>query len=319
MNIGDKVRVLRGKEEGIITRIIDNKLIEIEIEDGFQIPVLKNEVVVVAKEESSYFKPDSQASSGEKTAKTASPARQTEEGIFLAFRPLNDRVLAMYLINQSIEQVPYAIFEESRNGLKGLASGNLAEGTYHKLAEVSLQNFQEWPSYVFQFLFFSTKTSSKLRLPFTKKINFKASSFHKSKKVAPVLNAEAFTFRLDGEAAAVNPEQLQEKLSNGRSEEPILPRQAPPPTLDLHIEKLSSHAAGLSSQEILNIQMEAFEKHLDQAIAAGLDEVVYIHGVGNGTLRDAIHKHLSKENNINFYKDAQKNKFGYGATMVRIK
>ena len=56
MNVGDKVRMLRGKEEGIVTRIIDQKLIEIEIEDGFQIPVLKSEVVLVAQEEANFFK-----------------------------------------------------------------------------------------------------------------------------------------------------------------------------------------------------------------------------------------------------------------------
>lgn len=320
MNIGDKVRVLRGKEEGIVTRIIDNKLIEIEIEDGFQIPVLRNEVVIVAKEEDSYFKPErsSSVNTGGST-KTATAARKTEEGLFLAFRPLNDRILAVYLINEHIEQVPYAVFEESRNGLKGIANGNLAEGSFHKLAEVSLQNFEEWPSYVFQFLFFSSRITSKLRLPFQKKVHFKAASFYKSRRVAPVLNAEAYTFRLDGDAISVSPEQLQEKLENSRPDASGAFVPAPTPTLDLHIEKLSPHAAGMSSQEILNLQLSNFEKHLDQAIAAGLDEVVYIHGVGNGTLRDAIHKRLSQLSNINFFKDAQKDKFGYGATLVQIK
>ena len=55
MNTGNRVRLLKGTEEGIISRIIDDKLIEVEIEDGFNIPVLKNEVVVISKEEESVF------------------------------------------------------------------------------------------------------------------------------------------------------------------------------------------------------------------------------------------------------------------------
>lgn len=318
MNIGDKVRVLRGKEEGIITRIIDSKLIEIEIEDGFQIPVLKNEVVVVAKEEGDYFREDDMPATGNQQTKPATPARKTEEGIFMAFRPLNDHVLAAYLINSTAEQVPFTVYQEQSTQLKGLACGNLAAGAYSKLAEVSLQNFEQWPAYIFQFLYFTPQTS-RLRAPVTKKVNFKAAAFHKSKRQAPVLNAEAFTFRLDGEVTSIDPEKLKETLHENRQPTQHRSTDIPPAVLDLHIEKLSPHAAGMSSQEILNIQLSTFDKHLDQAIAAGLDEVVYIHGVGNGTLRNALHKKLSKMETISYFQDAQKNRFGFGATQVKIK
>lgn len=319
MNIGDKVRVLRGKEEGIITRIIDSKLIEIEIEDGFQIPVLKSEVVVVAKEEGDYFREDDMPLAASQQAKPASPARQTEEGIFMAFRPLNDHVLAAYLINSTVEQVPFTVYQEQGNHFKGLSSGNLAAGAFSKLAEVSLNNFEQWPAYIFQFLYFSNQTS-RLRAPLTKKVNFKAAAFHKSKRQAPVLNTEAFTFRLDAESTAIDPEKLKENLNEQR-EAASRPQtsEAPPAVVDLHIEKLSNHGASMSSQEMLNLQLSTFEKHLDQAIAAGLDEVVYIHGVGNGTLRNAIHKKLSKMESISYFQDAQKNRFGFGATQVKIK
>lgn len=318
MNIGDKVRVLRGKEEGIITRIIDSKLIEIEIEDGFQIPVLKNEVVVVAKEEGDYFREDEAPAAASQKARPASPARQTEEGIFMAFRPLNDHVLAVYLINSTAEQVPFTVYQEQGSNLKGIACGNLAAGAYSKLAEVSLKNFEQWPAYIFQFLYFSSQTS-RLRAPVTKKVNFKAAAFHKSRRQAPVLNAEAFTFRLDAEASAIDPEKLKDTLNEKREASRPQVSEAPPAVLDLHIEKLSPNAAGMSNQEMLNLQISTFEKHLDQAIAAGLDEVVYIHGVGNGTLRNAIHKKLSKMDSISYFQDAQKNRFGFGATQVKIK
>ena len=51
MNIGDRVRLLHEKEEGVIRNIIDNRLVEVEIEDGFIIPVLKKELVLIASHE----------------------------------------------------------------------------------------------------------------------------------------------------------------------------------------------------------------------------------------------------------------------------
>jgi dsDNA-specific endonuclease/ATPase MutS2 len=50
-----------------------------------------------------------------------------------------------------------------------------------------------------------------------------------------------------------------------------------------------------------------------------MDEIIFIHGVGNGTLRNELHKRLSGHKNVKYYEDAQKEKFGYGATKVKIK
>lgn len=322
MNIGDKVRVLRGREEGIITRIIDSKLIEIEIEDGFQIPVLKSEVVIVAKEETAYFKQE-QASSpaAAEPAKAAPRSTPVNEGIFLAFRPLNDRVVAAYLINNSIQQLPFSFFEERNSQLKGIACGNLAAGSFSKLAELNIQQFEQWPAYVFQCLFFPPRATDQLKVPLTKKIKFKASTFYRSKKTAPVLNAEAYTFRLDEQTMTVDPQQLKESLHANKEIQAKAAglSEAPPALLDLHIEKLTSDADGLSKQEMLKLQMDAFEKHLDMAIAAGMEEVTYVHGVGNGTLKNAIHKYLGQQEQVLFFSDAQKEKFGYGGTLVKLK
>ena len=56
MNIGDKVRLIHSKEEGIVTRVLPNNVIEIEIEDGFRLPVLKRELAVVSAVEAQVFR-----------------------------------------------------------------------------------------------------------------------------------------------------------------------------------------------------------------------------------------------------------------------
>jgi dsDNA-specific endonuclease/ATPase MutS2 len=58
---------------------------------------------------------------------------------------------------------------------------------------------------------------------------------------------------------------------------------------------------------------------LANALATDMEEITFIHGVGNGTLKNAIHKALARNKNIKFFQDAQKDKFGYGATFVRLK
>jgi dsDNA-specific endonuclease/ATPase MutS2 len=97
-------------------------------------------------------------------------------------------------------------------------------------------------------------------------------------------------------------------------------RISPAPNIvDLHIEKLVNDFQNMKNAEILELQLKTFEKYLDQAIASGLNEITFIHGAGNGILKNAIHKKLSKMSEIQFYQDAQKEKFGYGATLVGLK
>ena len=70
---------------------------------------------------------------------------------------------------------------------------------------------------------------------------------------------------------------------------------------------------------MIAIQLKTFEQQLEKAIASGMDEITFIHGVGNGVLRTELHRRMSKHKNVKFYEDAQKEKFGYGATKVKIK
>src|SRR5690606_21026836 len=92
----------------------------------------------------------------------------------------------------------------------------------------------------------------------------------------------------------------------------------PARSIDLHIELLHPDPAKLSNSEKMRIQLETFESNLNQAIASGMDEITFIHGLGNGTLKKEIHKRLSQLGNIKYFQDTQKDQWGYGATLVRI-
>jgi hypothetical protein len=315
MNIGDRVRLLRGKEEGILRKFLSDTLVEIEIEDGFAIPVLRSEVVVVAKEEAAIFKKQVQ----EKPAKTAYIL--SDRGIFFAFLPINDQKLSLHLINNTELELPYALFQEDGFNQVGLQAGLLSSRSEVKVHDVSMLNFEKWGAYVVQALAFRPGYVS-VRDPFLRKIRFKAGNFFKNKKLAPVLEKEAYLFQLDQETVRIQPQQLIEKMFGDEQPSKPIAGQAikPPPTeIDLHIEALSPQSTGRPAAEILEFQLITFEKQLDNALATGLAEITFIHGVGNGTLRTEIHRRLGKHPHVAYFKDAHKEKFGYGATLVRFK
>ncbi len=325
MNIGDKVRFLRGQEQGIITRFLDNNLIEVEIEDGFQIPVLKNEVVVVAKEEGQYFRQEIPAKKPTLPREAIEEAK-TVRGIYFAFIPINDRQLALQLINSTDFDLPYVIGEEQQGNFKGISSGVLQKQQHVKLREVLVSEFEQWPTWIIQLLYFRQGYFT-LREPLVRKLKFKAATFFKSKKKAPVLNQPSFLFQIDDTSLAeggktLDTHQIKERmLSNVSDQEqaPLLKLERPPQEVDLHIEKLTPHFNQMNNSQMLTLQLQTFEEKLDMAIATGMEEITFVHGVGSGALKNAIHKKLSQMKEIQYFQEAKREKFGYGATLVRIK
>ena len=45
-NIGDKVNFLSSVGGGVITKIVDSRMVMVEIEDGFEIPCLMSDLVL---------------------------------------------------------------------------------------------------------------------------------------------------------------------------------------------------------------------------------------------------------------------------------
>lgn len=86
--------------------------------------------------------------------------------------------------------------------------------------------------------------------------------------------------------------------------------------IDLHIEKLRPGSGKLSNSEIIRIQLEAFEKFMQQAIMLGVERVFIIHGIGKGKLREEIKNRLDKMPKVKSHKNEYHPKFGWGATEV---
>ena len=129
-------------------------------------------------------------------------------------------------------------------------------------------------------------------------------------------------YSLTQDSSKLNPQTIKEALY---TEEPqkiskdYTKSHSKPKEIDLHIEEIVKDGSKMESDNILHLQLEHFEKKLDEAVIHGMEKITFIHGIGNGSLRNAIHKKLSSYPHINYFEDAQKEKFGYGATKVYLK
>jgi len=94
-------------------------------------------------------------------------------------------------------------------------------------------------------------------------------------------------------------------------------RQAPKMEVDLHIHQLLPSTKGMSNFDMLNIQLETAKRQLEFAIDKRIQKVVFIHGVGEGILKEELHYLFGKYDNLEHY-DADYQKYGLGATEVYI-
>jgi hypothetical protein len=327
MNIGDKVRLVHGREEGVIYAFLPGNIVEVEIEDGFRIPVLRNEIVTISPIETQRLvkSPDAKKIGSQNDVIVPRNAPFAEKGIYLAFVAVNDRAVTMHIINNSDWILPFTATATTEQVNNGLAAGVLQPRTAQKLTELIMKDFEAWPVFDFKILYYREGNHA-LPQMLNKRIKCRAQSFYKNKGKAPVLGKDAFVYQLDEENLKAETQPNLETLSNdlktsmlggGKTEDVKIPR--PEQVVDLHIEKLTGNSKQLSNDSILKTQLSVFESSLESAIANGMEEITFIHGAGSGVLRTELHRRLGKNQHVNYFKDAQKEKFGYGATLVKIK
>jgi len=87
--------------------------------------------------------------------------------------------------------------------------------------------------------------------------------------------------------------------------------------VDLHIERLTESYYSMSNVQTLNLQIDHFHDAMQRAINGHIRKIVFIHGVGNGVLRQAIRDQLKRYDGVQF-SDGSFQKYGAGATEVRI-
>jgi hypothetical protein len=88
--------------------------------------------------------------------------------------------------------------------------------------------------------------------------------------------------------------------------------------VDLHAHELLESQRGMTNGDIVVYQLEHFERMLRNAEEKKMKRVIFIHGVGQGVLRQEIRRILNEYYPHCEFMDAPYHIYGYGATEVRI-
>ena len=128
------------------------------------------------------------------------------------------------------------------------------------------------------------------------------------------------------QASEPDPESLKISVASQEFESPIIiekpkslidkHRVAPfEAEVDLHISALKENFTKLSQFEILKIQTDYFTQCIESALESQYRKIIFIHGIGNGTLRNTLLE-LLKQYEEYQAQNASFKKYGYGAIEV---
>ena len=352
--IGDRVNFLSSTGGGKVTKIIDSRMVMVEIEDGFEVPCMISDLVIdyrsmpmrqqqiadvvqqeVKEKELLQQQQEEEARHGglRRFAKEAE-----KEGVYLAFVPHEQQWLLtgamdVMLVNHTPYEMLYTFTIKEENQFANTDYGQLEKYEKVVVETISREDLEYWCNGIVQAIF--TKDSSDtvllpLNAPFSLRTNrfFKEGSYLMSgilgEKAVMVCLSELTALKSgDADLMKIAKEGVGSQAPKKdliKKESPIDKHRTAPgeATVDLHIGELVENIAGLSSHDMFQIQMDYFRKMLESAIASEYNKVTFIHGVGNGVLKNAIIEELKKYKNTE-NRMASIAKFGVGAIDVVIK
>jgi hypothetical protein len=310
--LGDFVRFVDEKLEGYVTRIIDEHMIGVTVEDDFEIPVLASKVTTIHGHHE-----DEEDDAPQGAAKPIS-TNFISKGIHIAVvaDARANALVHLHIVNETSYELLAGVSTEQQKVFKGEFAGIVQPQSTAKVYSAKLADLQLWPKLIFQIIY-HTKQNQPVPDPLNIGQLFKAKDFSGAKKQVPLLNQPGWLIRLDEPELVIDADKLKESFFKPAEEKQEIAK--PATEVDLHIEKLRDDYQFLSSSEILGIQTKHFQHMLDGAIVHQLPEITFIHGTGNGILKHELHKLLSKHPKVQTFMDARKEKFGYGATKVLLK
>ena len=353
VNIGDKVNFLSSTGGGKVTKIIDSRMVMVEIEDGFEVPCMISDLVLDYRSQPSRQQQIVDTVQKEIQEKQLLQQQQEEdarhgglrrfakeaekEGAYLAFVPHEQQWLLtgamdVMLVNHTPFEMLYTFTIKEEDKFVNVDYGQVDKYEKVVVETISREDLEYWCNGIVQAIF-TMDTSDTVLLPLNAPFSIRSSRFFKegSYLMSGVLGEKAVMICLselvalkhgDGDFTKI----LKDGVGAQVPKKDLVKKEAPidkhrtgqgEATVDLHIGELVDNIAGLSSHDMFNIQMDYFRKMLDSAIAAEYSKVIFIHGVGNGVLKNAIIEELKKYKNTE-NRMASIAKFGVGAIEVKI-
>lgn len=344
---GDRVKFLNDVGQGEIIRFQDKNIAIVLNEDGFEIPVMMNELLKVEGDYVFNDNSDNEVSSTSSDNKPTSIVEEEDDleedglntdskaNVFFALVPADQKDmlnsdLDVFLINDSNFRVLYTVSKKESEFQSLFAYGNLEDNTKVNLGSIKRDELNNFEEITFQLIFFR-KGNYYLLNPLHKTWNVKPSRFFKQNTFGEndFFHENAFVYEISSEGINLanhisdsDIEKVKKEKERSESKKQFncsKKGKEEVEEIDLHIQELVDDYENLSNGEILDIQMSRFTTTLEGGIIAGTRKMVFIHGIGAGRLKHEIQKTLQRKYPKLRYQDASFKEYGYGATMVIIK
>lgn len=335
--IGDRVRFLHSVGGGIIRRI-EGSVAYVD-DDGFEIPTLIKECVVVAPaaetverisvaaEKATVVGPGAQAPATPAATPDEPAFEETPGGdrlnVVLAWEPLDSRHLSTtefdtYLVNDSNYYLYFVYATRPNEDARWTTrhAGVVEPGIQVFVDRISPADLPAMDRVSVQLIAFKKDRPFEAKNPVAIDLPLDTTKFFRLHCFRPNVYFDNDVIAID----LIKDDRPHVRAVEKRS----LPSQAEAARragvleIDLHIDNLVDTTAGLSNADMLNLQVDKFREVMDANLRNRGLKIVFIHGKGEGVLRQAIMKELRHRYKGHQVQDASFREYGFGATQVTI-
>lgn len=340
--IGTKVRLRFTGEQGSITGILEDGMLQVRLKNDPDIEIPAFEEDLIRDEEAEPMSAGAKFIQGKPEKKPeAPPARRIQsqykilkpKGLQLAFEPMpgRDGTVSRYKV-WLLNDTPYEfllecdLYTHTRDVFS--LDDKIPATTALELGDFLSDDLNEGPE---AFLRVQRITTAGLDTAIEHTLKIKPKQFFNSLLTAPILNVLAYQLMMidsfeqeeKSEADDLKAYAKQQVRKPVRQSNSIPFKAFDPealanfnPEIDLHIQNLINGYARLDKGEILRIQLQHCQRFIEKAARLGAPRVFLIHGVGEGKLREAIADQLRANPSVAKFKNEYHHKYGYGATEV---
>lgn len=356
IKVGDKVRFLNTTGGGVVTRFKGKDQVLVEDEDGFEIPALIRECVVVGGDNdmqvhSSHrprIQPQAQAQPQQFAPKPQPKpeevkVEETPEGermnIYLAYLPIEPAKVMLqsgyetYFVNDSNYYLFFNYMNRHNNSWISRYNGLIEPNTKIFLEEFGKEDLNDLERICVQLIAFKKDKPYSLKNSVSVELHLDTVKFYKQHcfmendffeedaMVYPIVRNDVPERELLISVSDLKEAMFQKAQEDRRTPQSIVKKKSDGAILevDLHITELLDDTTGLSNADMLTYQLDKFHEILGKCANNKGQKIVFIHGKGDGVLRKAIEKELKTRYKQHYFQDASFREYGFGATMVTIK
>ena len=351
MKIGDKVRFIDAVGGGVVSGFQGRDIVLVEDEDGFDIPVLINNCVVIDNDKEKRIKDGANTAPKNTTVTpqpepepadkpiTFKPKAQERKGgdklnIFLCFEPTTTKDLGksqfdLYLVNDSNYCLSYTLMSGENTIWMLRHIDTIEPNTKAYVETIYNDGLNELQHICLQAIAFKDEKTFMLKQPVNTEIRMDLTKFYKLHLFAPndFFNTPVLTIPI------VENDTPPFKLKNTPLTQTTFAKDPLPKTqkdtkpsrdkkqdevVDLHASELLDTTAGMSAADILEFQLDVFRKKMKEVAKIKGKRIVFIHGKGEGVLRSNIMRELKNKYPRCNWQDASFKEYGFGATLVII-